>query len=89
MDKDGIEKAGAIIHKFRRESKQFDFKKKLMLIRIWVDILIKAEEYEMAWALDNERVYLVKMRVKEKRESRTLKQKTRFYWIKLKRKFMK
>ena len=64
MDKDGIEKAVAIINKFRRESKQFDFKKKIMLTRIWIDILIKAEEYEMAWALDNERIHLVRLRVR-------------------------
>jgi len=89
MDKDGMEKAVAIINKFRRESKQFDFKKKLMLIRIWVGILIKAEEYEMAWALDNERLYLVKLRIKEKKDSRTIKQKAIYYWIKLKRKFKK
>jgi hypothetical protein len=89
MDKDGIEKAAAIINKFRRESKQFDFKKKIMLTRIWIDILIKAEEYEMAWALDNERMYLVRLRVEEKRESRTFRQKMRYRWIKLKRKFMK
>lgn len=89
MDKDGIEKAAAIINKFRRESKQFDFKKKIMLTRIWIDILIKAEEYEMAWALDNERIYLIKLRVKEKRASRTFKQKMRYFWIKLNRKFIK
>lgn len=88
MDKDGLEKAAAIINKFRRESKQFDFNKKIRLTRIWIDILIKAEEYEMAWALDNERLNLVKNKVREKRISRTFKEKVRYFFIKLKRKFI-
>jgi hypothetical protein len=91
MNKDAAKKVSAILTKFRKESeiKKFDFRKKILLIRIWVDILIKAEEYEMAWALDNERNSLIKLRIKERQESRTTKQRMRYYWIKLKRKFTK
>lgn len=86
MDKEGLDKVRAILSKFRRESKVFNINKKILLTKIWIDILLKAEEYEMAWALQNEKADLIKKRSWERRKKNFIGRILKYYFLILKRK---
>ncbi len=91
MGTDKEDKERAILTKFRRESdeRKFSYRKKILLAKIWIKILIQAEEYEMAGALAREKFDISTKMIAEKRSSRTLIQKIKYYWIKLKRRKVK
>ncbi len=60
---------------YNNECKKLSFGDKLKLARIWIEICLSDEEYEMAAAIKDEREKVVKRHVKEKRRKRKLSQK--------------
>jgi hypothetical protein len=58
------------------------------LAKIWIEILIKAEEYEMAGAISIEKELLIHKMIEERRASRTLYHRFKYQWIRLKRKII-
>lgn len=78
---------------YNNECSKFSFGDKLKLARMWIDICLKDEEYEMAAAIKNEKQKVIKKHVKEKRGNRKFSQKAivfiyltkrkiRAWWIK-------
>jgi len=59
----------------------------LKLARIWIDICLKDEEYEMAAAIQEERQKLVRKHIRDKRRKRKIPQKIMVYIYLIKRKF--
>ena len=89
MTGDASKKVEFILAWYNKEKVRFSFVKQVMLAKTWIDICTKNEEYEMADALQKEKEKVIKKYLKNKRESRTWKQKLKFRWIKFKRKFRK
>lgn len=57
------------------ECANLSFGDSLKLARVWTDICIKDEEYEMAAAIKKERQKIIKNHIKEKRSKRSFSQK--------------
>lgn len=72
---------------YRQECQNLEFKYRLKLARLWVDICIRDEEYEMAAAIKEERQEIVRLHIKEKRKSRRLSQKIMIFIFLFKRRF--
>ena len=89
MTTDASKKVEFILAWYNKEKGRFSFVKQVMLAKTWIDICTKNEEYEMAAALQKKKDEVIMTYLKEKRASRTWKQKLRYFWIKLKRKFRK
>lgn len=89
MTADAIKKVEFILAWYNKEKVRFSFTKQVMLAKTWIDICIKNDEYEMAAALTKEKEDVIRKYLKNKRANRTLKQKSKFFLIKLKRKFFK
>lgn len=89
MKTDASKKVEFIVAWYNNEKVKFGFTKQIILAKTWIDICTKNEEYEMAAALQKEREQVSKKYLKEKRESRTWKEKLKYYSIKLKRKLKK
>lgn len=91
MSTEGDNKAKVILIKFRHETAKakFNYRKKILLAKIWIEILIKAEEYEMAGAISVEKELLIYKMLEERRASRTLCNRFRYRWIRIKRKMRK
>ena len=89
MSEAAQKKVDFILTWFRTEGNKFTFRKKIQLAKIWIEICTKNEEYEMAAALKKEKEKVIKSYLKNKRASRTWKQKLWYFWTKLRRKFIK
>ena len=57
------------------ECSKLSFGDRLKLARVWIDICLKDEEYEMAATIKEERQKVIKKHIKEKRSKRRLSQK--------------
>ena len=57
------------------ECASLSFGDRLKLARMWTDICIKDEEYEMAAAIKEEKQKIIKNHIKEKRSKRSFSQK--------------
>jgi hypothetical protein len=68
------------------ECSNLNFSNKLKLARLWIEICLKDEEYEMAQAIKEERDKIVKRHIKEKRRKRKFSQKLIVFIYILKRK---
>jgi hypothetical protein len=86
MATDASKKVEFIVAWYNKERVNFSFAKQIMLAKTWIDICTKNEEYEMSAALKKEMDIVVKTYLKKKRESRTLKQKVWYFYIKINRK---
>lgn len=60
---------------YTSECAKLSFGDSLKLARIWIDICLKDEEYEMAAAIKEERQKIVKQHIKNKRKKRRMSQK--------------
>lgn len=60
---------------YTNECIKLSFGDRLKLARIWIDICIKDEEYEMAAAIKEEKKKVIKKHIRDKRKKRTLSQK--------------
>lgn len=60
---------------YTAECAKLSFGDRLKLARIWIDICLNDEEYEMAAAIKEERQKVVKRHIKEKRKKRRFSQK--------------
>lgn len=60
---------------YTNECTKLSFGDRLKLARIWIDICIKDEEYEMAAAIKEEKKKIIKKHIKDKRKTRTMSQK--------------
>lgn len=89
MKTDATKKVEFIVTWYNQEREKFSFAKQVMLAKTWMDICTKNEEYEMAAALKKEKEKVIKSYLKNKRASRTWKQKLWYFWTKLRRKFIK
>lgn len=87
MVTDASKKVEFILAWYNKEKIKFSFVKQVMLAKTWISICTKNEEYEMAAALQKEKDRVVKEFLKNKRANRTWKQRLKYFWIKLKRKF--
>jgi uncharacterized protein VirK/YbjX len=81
------EKVKFIVAWYNKEKIKFTFTKQVALANIWIEICTKNEEYEMASAINQEKIKVIAGFLNKKRQSRTLLQKIKYYIIKLKRKF--
>lgn len=86
MTTDAEKKVEFILAWYNKERVRFSFVKQVMLAKTWVDICTKSEEYEMAAALQKEKDKVIKKYLQKKRASRTIRQRIKYHWIKLKRK---
>lgn len=86
MKKDAIKKVEFIIAWYNKERVRFSFTKQVMLAKTWIGICTKNEEYEMSYALQKEMKKVINSHLKKKRDSRTWKQKVKYFWIRFKRK---
>jgi len=57
------------------ECAKLSFGDRLKLARIWINICLNDEEYEMAAAIKEERQLIIKKHIKEKRSRRSFSQK--------------
>jgi len=89
MTTDASKKVEFILAWYNKEKVRFSFVKQVILAKTWIDICTKNEEYEMAAALQKRKEEVIQQYLKEKRASRTWKQKLKYFWTKLKRKFRK
>lgn len=89
MTTDAIKKVEFILAWYNKEKVRFGFVKQIMLANTWIDICTKNEEYEMAAALKKEKEMVIKNHLKNKRASRTLRQKFWYFYIKIKRRLFK
>ena len=62
-----------IIAWYKNECTKLSFGDKIKLARIWIDICIKDEEYEMAAAIREEKTKQVKKHIKDKLSKRKFK----------------
>jgi hypothetical protein len=60
---------------YNTECTKLSFGDRLKLARIWIDICLKDEEYEMAAAIKEERQNVIKQHIKDKRKKRRFSQK--------------
>ena len=60
---------------YTQECAKLSFGDSLKLARIWIDICLNDEEYEMAAALKEEKQKVVKKHIKDKRSKRRFSQK--------------
>jgi hypothetical protein len=60
---------------YTNECAKLSFGDKLKLARIWTEICLKDEEYEMASALQEEKKKVIKKHIKNKRKKRKFSQK--------------
>jgi len=78
---------------YNNECAKLSFGDRLKLAKIWIDICLKDEEYEMAAAIKEEKEMMIKRHIKEKRKTRRfsqkfviliylMKRKIRAWWIK-------
>lgn len=70
-----------------KECASLDFSSRLKLARVWIEICLKDEEYEMAAAIKEERKNIIKKHIKEKRSKRSFSQKFIMFVYITKRKF--
>ncbi len=70
------------------ECAKLSFGDRLKLARIWIDICLNDEEYEMAAAIKIERQEIIKRHIKEKRSKRSFSQKAVIAIYLWRRKFM-
>lgn len=87
MTSDAEKKVEFILAWYNKEKVRFSFAKQILLAKTWMDICTKSEEYEMAAALQKEKDRVSKEYLQKKRASRTWKQRAKYLWIKIKRKF--
>jgi len=60
---------------YQTECAKLSFGDSLKLARVWIEICLKDEEYEMASAISDEKQKIIKKHIKEKRRRRTFSQK--------------
>lgn len=60
---------------YNTECAKLSFGDSLKLARIWIEICLKDEEYEMAAAIKEEKQKLIKQHIKDKRKKRRMSQK--------------
>lgn len=60
---------------YNHECSKLQFGDRLKLARIWIEICLKDEEYEMAAALKEEKQKMIKKHIKDKRKKRGFAQK--------------
>ena len=65
---------------YNNECAKLSFGDRLKLAKIWIDICLKDEEYEMAATIKEERRKVIKKHIKDKRSNRSMSQKT-VIWI--------
>lgn len=81
---------------YTKECAKLSFGDRLKLARIWINICLKDEEYEMAAAIKEEKHKMIKKHIKDKRSQRSFvqklviflylkKRKIRAYWLRNKR----
>jgi hypothetical protein len=68
-----------------KECANLDFSDRLKLARVWIEICLKDEEYEMAAAIREEKRNIVKKHIKEKRSQRSFSQRFVIFMFLLKR----
>lgn len=71
---------------YRDECLNLEFKYKLKLARVWINVCLKNEEYEMATAIIEEKEKMIKNHIKNKRRKRGFLQKLMIYVFLFKRK---
>jgi len=71
---------------YTAECSKLSFGDRLKLARIWINICLKDEEYEMAAAIKDERQKVIKRHIKEKRSKRRFSQKAVIFIYLTKRK---
>jgi len=60
---------------YNNECSNLSFSDKLKLARVWIEICLRDEEYEMASAIKEERSKVIKRHIKEKRSKRRISQR--------------
>ena len=70
------------------ECSKLSFGDRLKLARIWIDICLNDEEYEMAAAIKEERQKIIKKHIKDKRDNRNFSSKAIVAIYLWKRKFL-
>lgn len=75
-----------IIAWYNNECSKLVFSDGLKLARIWIDICLKDEEYEMAAAIKIEKQKLIRKHIKEKKSKRRFSQKAIIFIYLTKRK---
>jgi len=73
---------------YTNECAKLLFGDRLKLARIWINICLNDEEYEMAAAIKEERQLIIKKHIKDKRSKRSFSQKTVIAIYLWRRKFM-
>jgi len=73
---------------YSSECDSLDFGDRLKLARIWTEICLRDEEYEMAAAIKEEKCKMIKRHIKEKRSKRSFSQKFIMFVYFIKRKFL-
>ena len=68
-------KVGFITTWYNSECSKLSFGDSLKLGRVWINICLKDDEYEMASAIKKEKEKIIKRHIKEKRSKRTFSQK--------------
>ena len=86
---DASKKIEFILEWYNKERIKFSFAKQILLVKTWISICTKNEEYEMAAALNKEREKVVLAHLKNKRNNRTWKQRVSYFLIKIKRRISK
>ena len=89
MSNETDKKAEFIVTWYRKERIKFNFVKQIVLAKTWIDICTKNDEYEMAAALQKEKERIIRNYLRNKRKNRSLREKIRFYLIKIRRKFIR
>ncbi len=89
MATDASKKIEFILAWYDKERVRFSFAKQILLVKTWISICTKNEEYEMAAALQKKKVDVIKSHLKVKRAGRTKKQVVWYLLIRFKRKFLK
>lgn len=82
-------KVDFIIAWYNNEKSKFSFANQIILAKTWIDICTKNEEYEMAAALTKEKEKVIKEFLKKKRDSRTWKERVKYFLLRIKRKIVK
>jgi len=71
---------------YKNECSKLSFSDRLRLARVWVNICLRDEEYEMASALKDERKKVIKKHIKDKRSKKRVSQRIIIWLYLFKRK---
>lgn len=82
-----IKKAKFIAVWYKKECRKLSFPDSIKLAKTWIELCIKDDEYEMASSIKREKEKIVSEYIKNKRKTRTRKQRVKVRTILFKRFF--